>query len=524
MGSRRRVLQQTLASSMTWAGAPLTALANIVQSTPGRAALVIGNERYRQNPLASAANDARGMAALVTQAGFAVDLKLNATFAQMTGAIEALGQAAASRDVGTALFYYAGHAAQLNGHNYLLPVDGNVESANDIRAQCVDLGLLLNRLGRARGKTALIILDACRDDPFGPRFRPPQKGINDYDAPAGTLLAYATAPGSVAIEVVGSANGLYTEHLLRELSVKGVRIEDALKKVRLNVRLASSDKQVPWESTSLESDIYLFPMPALSEAELERLLREELATWSRIKASRILADWVDYLRRYPNGKFAEVAQVRMRELMPSKAPSPPPAPRARAPALLLGPQRAVPARFKGSGNPNSAGTYAFRPVWTPGDEYEFDEADLYSGVVQRRYKRIVRKVDIANNRVEFNDGSVRDLMGGALKDNRLRRYELPIQLNPAELQVGRKWSTRFVQIGNDPGTGGYDFRITVRENVNVPAGEFSAFKIEGVGSFMGRPLRLTRWVVPGINLEVRRESRSFASTRMLVSARQAVLA
>src|SRR5262249_38674501 len=153
---------------------------------------------------------------------------------------------------------------------YLLPVDGNVESNADIRKQCVDLGQLLRVLARGKGKTALIILDSCRDDPFGSRFRPTQKGLSQYDAPPGTLLAFATSPGSVSIEIEGQVNGLYTKHLVRELSVNGVRIEDALKRVRLNVRVASRGRQIPWESTSLESDLYLFPAAARSTADLER--------------------------------------------------------------------------------------------------------------------------------------------------------------------------------------------------------------------------------------------------------------
>ena len=522
MTSRRRLAQQTFAASMTLAMAPLAALARVVPVAPVRIALVVGNERYRQSPLRSAANDARAMADLLNQAGFTVDLRLNATLAQMAGAIDTLGRAAASPDTGTVLFYYAGHAAQLDWRNYLLPVDGDVESASDIRKQCVDLGTLLGRLGQAKGKTKLIILDACRDDPFGARFRPAQKGMSQYDAPAGTLLAFATAPGRTAVEKAGSANGLYTEHLLRELAVKGVRIDDALKRVRLNVRMASNGAQVPWESTSLEGDIYLFPAPQLSEAELERQFREEYEAWRRIKASPKIADWIDYLRRYPNGKFAEVAQVRMRDLLASAEPVARPAAAGRSPALQLGPGLAVPQRFKGSGNPNSAGTYAFRPVWTPGDEYVFDELDLYSSVRQRRYKVVVRRVDTANNQVEFGDGSLVDLMGGPIKEGRTRRYDVPIQINPAELQVGRKWASRYQQSGAVSGAGEYEFRISERQNVKVPAGEFSAFRIEGIGSFIGKHLRMTRWVVPGLNVAVRQELRQSASARVLVSARQAV--
>ena len=289
----------------------------------GRTALVIGNDRYRHNPLGNAVNDARAMADLLTQAGFAVDLKLNATLEQMTSAIDALGKAVAGPDVGTSLFYYAGHAAQLDWRNYLLPVDGDVESAGDIRKQCVDLGLLL---GPARPGQGQDRVDHPRRVP-GRSVRRALSAAAKGHEPIRRSAPARCSPsrprrGASRSRCRAAANGLYTEHLVRELSVKGVRIEDALKRVRLNVRLASNGAQVPWESTSLESDIYLFPTPQLSEAELERQLREEFETWSKIKSSPNPNDWIDYLRRYPNGKFAEVAQVRMRQLTASPVPSP----------------------------------------------------------------------------------------------------------------------------------------------------------------------------------------------------------
>ncbi len=542
MTSRRQLLEQTLASSLACAAGPLAAVsaqATVVPGMPGtlgRTALVIGNDRYRHNPLNNASNDARSVAALLTQAGFAIDLKLNATQQQMNDAIDAFGQAMAERSVGTGLFFYAGHAAQLDWRNYMLPVDGNVEALGDIRKQCVDLGRLIDRLGRTKGKTALIFLDACRDDPFGPRVRPPQKGMNLYDAPAGTLLAFATRPGRVAVEVVGSRNGLYTEHLVRELAVKGVALEAALKRVRTNVAEASGGEQVPCESTSLENDVYLFPAPKLSAAELERRAVEELETWNRIKTSQDPAAWAGYLKRYPNGTFAEAAEVRHQELLAqvlarkkaaARAPAPLPAPQ-RPPALLLGATHPVPARFKGSGNPNSAGSYPFRPIWTPGDEFVFQDRHLHSDALEHTFRLVVKRVDVAANRVEYGNGTLLDLMGNLIQDQQ-HRFPVPNQVNPAELQVGRKWSSRFQQIGTTSGSGEYDFRIVRRENVKVPAGEFSAFKVVGDGSFMGpflsnRGVRMTRWMVPGVNVAVRQEFLHNAVARVLVSARQAVSA
>jgi hypothetical protein len=527
MASRRRVLMRALASSMALPSAPLLAQANTTGPvTSRRVALVIGNERYLQNPLGNAANDARSMAALLTSAGFAVDMQIDATLAEMSAAVDRLGKAITSSDVETSLFYYAGHATQLEWHNYLLPVDGNVETSADIRKQCIDLGQLLRLLGRVKGKTALIILDSCRDDPFGSRFQPQQKGLSQYDAPPGTLLAFATAPGRTAAEIRGQTNGLYTTHLVRELSVKGVRIEDALKRVRLNVRVASRGKQIPWESTSLENDLYLFPSPARSAADLERELRDELENWNQIKSSKKLDEWVAYLRRFPNGRFAEAAQVRVRDLFVIAESENKAKPPVRSTALRLGPNLRVPERLQGSGNPNSAGTYSFRPLWTVGDEFAFHEVDLYSNVVQRKYKISVKRVDTANERVEFGDGSLVDLMGNVLREGTTQHYDSPIQINPAELQVGHKWSTRFQMSGSITGAGDYTYKITGREMIEIPAGKFSAFRIEGVGFIPARTrssqrVDITRWLVPGLNFAIRRENRQAGLANVLVSARQA---
>jgi hypothetical protein len=302
-------LPPVLAYRPAWAQSKTTA-------DPSRLALVIGNADYPSSPLGNPVNDAKAVASLLTQAGFTVDSLLNATQRDMTAAIERFGAAAKRSDVRQIIFYYAGHGAQLDWRNYLLPVDAIVEKQEHMKQRCVDLGLLLGQLSAAKDKTHIVILDACRNNPFGSGYRPEQKGLSQFDAPVGSLLAYATSPGNVASDGDG-ANGLYTENLVRELSRHATRIEDALKRVRLNVRLASQGAQVPWETTSLEGDVYLFNegQKKLSESELEKQVEADITEWTRIKSSKKLDDWTSYLRNFPNGRFAEIAQLRLARLL-----------------------------------------------------------------------------------------------------------------------------------------------------------------------------------------------------------------
>jgi len=309
----RRSFLRTLAafptavsSAHSWAAKP----------DPSRVALVIGNNAYRSAPLLNPVNDARAMESLFVQAGFTVDARVDAKRDDMLAALERFSVAIQKPETKEVIFYYAGHAVQLEWRNYLLPVDAEVDSAVQIKQRCIDLGILLGRLSAARDRTFIIILDACRDNPFGNRYQPEQKGLSQFDAPVGSLLAYATAPGKLASDGAGM-NGLYTENLVRELSIRSARIEDALKRVRLNVRLASRGAQVPWETTSLESDFFLFAdgRKRMSEAELEKQLEADMAAWAGIQKSRKVEDWVAYLRDFPNGRFAEIAQIRLARLL-----------------------------------------------------------------------------------------------------------------------------------------------------------------------------------------------------------------
>ena len=318
--SRRRWMKQAgaLASS---AALPLWIPGSSAQSPPDlsalpRAALVIGNTRYAESPLKNPVNDAQAIGAQLQQLKFKVDLLLDAGRAQMASSIQGFG-ADLAKTRGVGLFYYAGHGAQLAWRNYLIPVDAEVDRLEEMRDKTVELNSLLQGLIKAGNPMNVIILDACRDNPFGTKVPTEQKGLSQFDAPPGSLLAYATAPGRTAADGTG-ANGLYTENLLRELGVPATKIEDVFKRVRLAVRRESEGRQVPWESTSLEEDFYFLPrgnLKPLSEEEMMRQFEEELAIWEKIKDARDPAPLEDYLRRYPSGKFSELAQFKLNRML-----------------------------------------------------------------------------------------------------------------------------------------------------------------------------------------------------------------
>jgi hypothetical protein len=308
-----------LTSLMCWPGISRAQTAASIAPAE-RVALVIGNSSYRSVPLLNPRNDAEAMADLLRQAGFSVDAQFDTSQQQLASAVERFGKVIRDPKVKFGLFYYAGHGLQLEWRNYLVPVSADIQSPDDVRKQTIDVSYLLKYMEEAQGRNFLVILDACRDDPFGDAFRPPAKGLSQFDAPAGSMLAYATAPGSVAMDGTGR-NGLYTSNLLREFSVRGARIEDAFKRVRLNVRLASQGRQIPWESTSLEEDVYLFPTDRkkLSETEQDELLEREIRSWLSVKGTNDVQQLANFVREFPSGNASELAQARLNRLLMAQA-------------------------------------------------------------------------------------------------------------------------------------------------------------------------------------------------------------
>jgi uncharacterized caspase-like protein len=528
--SRRDFLKAGVAAALAGSGV-IPARAAVDSS---RIALVVGNDAYSRSPLGNAVNDAKAVGALLERAGFVVMLKTDVNRDALREAATTFAAVARASEANEVVFYYAGHGAQMDWRNFLVPIDARIDTAADLPAQCLELNGLLNDLSKAKGKVFVLILDACRDNPFGTGFQPAQKGLSQFDAPVGSLLAFSTSPGSVAVDSMSGVgglsglNGLYTGNLVRELSVKGVRLEDALKRVRLAVRVASRGAQVPWESTSLESDVFLFPAATskLSEAELEAEFEREIVTWNRIKGSKQAEDWIGYLRDYPSGKFNEVAQNRLNYLLraeeerralaqsvlvapgqatPTVASSGEPAARPR-PQLEIGPGLPVPLLMRPSPNPASAGTYALNRRYSIGDEAVYAASEPVFGAKEPDRRLRVTRVDEDGDRVEFNQGRhIRDTLGNVIK-NTQNSFDPRIQHNPVELQVGRKWTTRYRISGSGKVTEAYrDYRVVGRERVRVPAGEFEAFRLEAEGWLLttGTRLAIRTWVVPGLNFDLK---------------------
>jgi hypothetical protein len=217
-----------------------------------RLALLIGNSDYANGgTLANPINDVRSMKTALEELGFTVLKYENCTQKDMRKAMDEFGQQLPGYDVG--MFFYAGHGVQVDGNNYLVPTDAALKTKNDVEYDCVDAGRVLSKMEASQAKTNIVVLDACRDNPFERSWSrsTASKGLAFMNAPSGSFVAYATSPGMTASDGI-NGNGLYTSALLEQLSIPDLTIEQVFKNVRTTVKQKSGGKQVPWESTSLE--------------------------------------------------------------------------------------------------------------------------------------------------------------------------------------------------------------------------------------------------------------------------------
>ncbi|HEY5762536.1 MAG TPA: SUMF1/EgtB/PvdO family nonheme iron enzyme [Rhodocyclaceae bacterium] len=281
-----------------------------------RIALVVGNADYLTAPLKNPQNDARDIAEKLKQVGFDVVLRENLKIRDIGGALREFRARLSPGD--EALFFYAGHGLQVKGINYLPAVDAEIKTEEDLPFQSLNVNQVLEIMDDARTRLNLVFLDACRNNPYSRRFRSTAGGLAKINAPSGTLISFATRPGSIAADGEGR-NGLFTEHLLQQMDVPNLPIESVLKRVVSGVKQATAGAQEPWLEGSIEGEFYFVSAPKAAPAATLAAAAPTLvvardaedALWAAIERAPKLGDYEIYLKTYPKGKYVALATSRM---------------------------------------------------------------------------------------------------------------------------------------------------------------------------------------------------------------------
>ena len=302
-----------------------------------RVAMVIGNGAYRHtSTLPNASIDAKAMAALLRNVGFdvaeGIDLKRDDMMTR-------LGEFATKiQGADVALLYYSGHGIAVDGKNYLVPVDIDVNSELDIKlGAAIDIEVAVDQI-MADAKVKLVFLDACRDNPFSNKIRSAARtrsvtilsGLAEMKPSEGTLIAFAAGPGQTALDGKPGENSPFTRALLSNIAEPGVEIRHALTRVRAQVSKETNKGQLPWEDTNLTGFFYFNPQGATaaapastrapgnpaapSEARSNASTEIELEFWRSVRTSERTEEYLAYLARFPNGNFASIARLRLAAL------------------------------------------------------------------------------------------------------------------------------------------------------------------------------------------------------------------
>ncbi len=322
-----------------------------------RFALIVGNQSYGSvTPLDNPAADAQLVADALEQRGFTVKLLLDADQITLTRAIAQFGRDLRSGgEETTGLFYYAGHAVQSFGTNFLLPVDVSLTDAADLSLVALRADAVLRQMSSAANRTNIVILDACRNNPFVDIPDMNDNGLAEMNAPTGTLMAYSTSPGSVALDGTGN-NSPYTQAMVAEMQKPGQTIEQMFKRVRGTVLEATKGRQTPWETSSLTTDFQFTPERKLSPEEIA-----EKQFFDSVKASRDPVQIVLFLRTYPGSVHFEEVRGLLSNVLDGEraktgavasaepaAPAPPPVAVPKEPEAS---ERELIEAAQGSGNP-----------------------------------------------------------------------------------------------------------------------------------------------------------------------------
>ena len=468
-----------------------------------RVALVIGNAAYPGDAaLANPGNDATAMAAELKGLGFrVVELRDGKRVHMAQALVEVREQLRGKQGVG--MLYYAGHGLQYDWRNFMVPVDARLKDAADIPDQTVDVASVLEAFKTAGNRLNLLVLDACRDNPFDSQLA--TKGLAPVDAPPGTYMAFATTPGNVAADGdAQAANGLYTRFLLQELHKPMARVEDVFKRVRLQVRLHSDGRQIPSDSSNLDEAFSFDTGFAKAEADSARVRQQryeaEKVAWDRIKSSQTAADFFAFLQRYPNGFISEMAQFRADQLQRP---------------LLVAPRRRAGISTRASGT----NRYAL------GDQFTLLTTDLLTGIERSDVQRVTFADD---NRVEINGGvTVYDQMGALVRDDSGIK-DPPIMMVPADISLGKRWRATFVnRIAGFDARVSLDFKTVALEDLDIPGARIKTYKVDVDGFVhlggMGGHFTGTLWIEPTTMRLVRYDRMLRGGNRIVDSSSQVVV-
>jgi hypothetical protein len=313
-----------------------------------RVALVIGNGAYTEtSQLANPANDATDVAQALDRLGFDVITVVNGDYDTLRAAFRRFTTLLSDADV--ALFFYAGHGLQVDGRNYVVPINAKMVQEQDLPWEAFAVDFPLQLMDKSNAKVKLVVLDACRDNPLARRLARSVRatgrstaigqGLAPIEGAAGTLIAYATAPGGVAADGQGR-NSPFTAALLRWIAEPGVEVRAMFGRVREAVYAETGQKQLPWVNESILGEFYFQPTPeptphpetaAAAPAPAPTVSPSEIVFWQSIHDSDDPAMFEAYLRRYPQGEFADLARLRIealgqRQPRPTVQPMPPRSP------------------------------------------------------------------------------------------------------------------------------------------------------------------------------------------------------
>ncbi len=276
-----------------------------------RLALIIGNSDYDITPLKNPVNDANDMAETLKLLDFEVTLKLDLDAPGMSRAVDDFKKKL-SQQKSIGFFYYAGHGVQIDGTNYLIPVNSDIGDEVDVQYKSTPAGSVLAKMQSVNQGLNIIVLDACRNNPFPSTVRSASRGLARKNAPDGSIIIYSTAPGTVAEDGRGR-NGTFTEHFMKHLKEPGLSLSTTIRRTRRGVKAATNNRQVPWDSSNLTEDEYIL-LPKVVEVDQKRLEGE---AWIEALMVNTPAKIQSFIERFPQGVYIDAAKLRLDELMKS---------------------------------------------------------------------------------------------------------------------------------------------------------------------------------------------------------------